>query len=207
MASRNSRSAMKEQLQSRANAYEFEKPKLVFPPSPTSSCTIAPSSPREDDLMKSDTEGWATSSTFTVTPAVTITDLPLVPLLELQPETRMEITAKAAASPDILAIAQLQASMKDALQGLAKAFNQIETQTERMNQLTLEIKAREQLEALRNELETQIRQQKEELDALKQTLETRITEVVTNHIKSQVYDMIKDSLATVIEDKFDGWRE
>jgi hypothetical protein len=95
--------------------------------------------------MKSDTEGWATSSSLTVTPPVTMVDLPLVPLLELQPEMKMEITAKAAGSPDILAIAQLQASMKDALQGLAKAFNQIEIQTERMNQLTLEIKAREQV--------------------------------------------------------------
>ncbi|KAJ2914398.1 hypothetical protein MD484_g6012, partial [Candolleomyces efflorescens] len=128
-------------------------------------------------------------------------DLPLVPLLELQPEMKLEITAKAAGSPDILAIAQLQASMKDALQGLARAFNQIEIQTERMNQLTLEIKAREQLEALKNELAAQIKHQKEELDALKESLETRIKEVVTNHIKSQLYDMIKESLATVIEEK------
>ena len=79
--------------------------------------------------MKSDTEGWATSSSLTVTPPVTMVDLPaLVPPLVLQPETKMEIAAKAAASPDILAIAQLQASMKDALQGLAKAFDQIEMQ-------------------------------------------------------------------------------
>lgn len=58
-----------------------------------------------------------------------------------------------------------------------------------------------QLEALRNELETQIGRQKEELDALKQSLETRIKEVVTNHIRNQLHDMIKESLATVIEEK------
>lgn len=141
-----SRKALKQQLQSLGEVYEeFEKPKLMIPPSPTSSCTIAPTSPREDDSAKSDADGWATSSSFTATPPTSIADLPLLPPLELRPETRMEIAAKAAASPDILAIAQLQASMKDALQGLAKAFEQIEAQTERMNQLTLEIQAKERV--------------------------------------------------------------
>ncbi|KAF6760193.1 hypothetical protein DFP72DRAFT_805518 [Ephemerocybe angulata] len=102
-------------------------------------------------------------------------------------------------SADVVAIAQLQASMKTALQGLASAFDHIDKSTKLMNQLALEIKEREQLASLREDLERQITSQKEELEDLKTTLESKIKQTAAEVIKTQLDKMIQDSVSSVIE--------
>ena len=70
----------------------------------------------------------------------------MLPAMKAFTRANVEMTTpEVIAPPDNLAIVELQASMKKALQGLSAAFDHIEAQSERLNQLASELKAKEQV--------------------------------------------------------------
>ncbi|KAJ3536009.1 hypothetical protein NMY22_g6224 [Coprinellus aureogranulatus] len=171
---------------------------VALPPSPTSTCTIGPSSPQETDADPMDQ--WSVQS-YTPTepkPPGECDSRPLQPTQDLEFPPTVEGTTMPA---EVLAIAQLQASMKEALQGLANVMDHVGRQSVLMTQLTAQIKERGELSTLHGELQQQIASQREELYNLKTGLESRIKQTAEDTIKTELKAIVNESIANIVEER------
>jgi len=107
------------------------------------------------------------------------------------------ISADDIMSKDIVAIADVFATMKKAMLMMTSTFDRFEIQTEKFASLSLDIKAAEQLSQVRKALDDQIARQKVEVEDLGDKLRTKI--------KEAVQEKNKDS--TVRHCKGFRWRE
>ncbi|KAF8806477.1 hypothetical protein BYT27DRAFT_7191033 [Phlegmacium glaucopus] len=116
------------------------------------------------------------------------------------PQT-FSISADDVISKDIVAIADVFATMKKTMLLMTNAFDRLGIQTETFTSLSLDIKAAEQLNQVRKALDDQIARQKYEIEALADTLKTKIKEVVKEKMKSQLHDIVKASIREKVAEK------
>ncbi|KAF8897086.1 hypothetical protein CPB84DRAFT_1731458, partial [Gymnopilus junonius] len=113
----------------------------------------------------------------------------------------LAISASDTASNEILAIANVFATMKTALVSMTNAFDHLGSQTEKLAEIAVNIKATEQLRLMQSALEKQIERQKAEVENLRSSLQTQIKEAVENKMRQELYDMIKGTIQQEIEEK------
>lgn len=121
-----------------------EAPARIFPPSPTSTCTFEPSSPQESDADEGETDA---CSVHSCTPRDSKRTSARGSSSMENTGLRLDASGAAKMPSDIslLAIAQLQASMKEALQGLANVMDHVGKQSALINQLAAQIKERNEV--------------------------------------------------------------
>lgn len=120
-----------------------EKLAIVLPPSPTSTCTVGPSSPRDQDEEEDQADAWSAHSH---TPTVESRSSGPGPAVAPNADLKPQLDPKGSMVTDnVLAIAQLQASMKEAMQGLANVMDHVGRQSVLMSQLAAQIKERNEV--------------------------------------------------------------
>ncbi|PPQ93717.1 hypothetical protein CVT25_013057 [Psilocybe cyanescens] len=173
------------------------KPSIKIPATP-SSATKGRSATTEDKNSTSVDSRSNMASPFHTPPTS-----PSTPATEQKQEKgpTPALSTNDVASNDILAIANVLATMKSALVSMSDAFDRLEDQTEKMVSLTLDIKAADQLRQLRSALEDHITRHKVEIESLRVSLKTKITEAVEEKIRSRLFDMVRATIQERIEEK------
>lgn len=113
------------------------------------------------------------------------------------------ISADDIISKDIVAIADIFATMKKTLLVMTNAFDRLGIQSEKFTSLSLDIKAVEQRNQVHKALKDQIMRQKEEIEVLGDHLKTKIKEAVQEKIKAQLHDIVKASIGEKVKEKVD----
>lgn len=113
----------------------------------------------------------------------------------------ISLHASSIASPEILALASFQASMKQALSSLSNTMEGLESQSARMEQLGTDVKLHEQVKLLRSDLEDQIRRQKADLDAIQEKLQQKVKAALEEHIKTRLRATAKQLISDMVRER------
>ncbi|KAF9447193.1 hypothetical protein P691DRAFT_760992 [Macrolepiota fuliginosa MF-IS2] len=105
------------------------------------------------------------------------------------------------ASPDLLAVANLFASMKETLNRMTKAFDTIGEQSQRLSSLPGEVRRVEDLRAAKAELEEQITRQRMAMQKLHKELEGEVRIALENNLRERLTSMIQESVAKEVKDR------
>ncbi|KAG6857712.1 hypothetical protein H0H87_004128 [Tephrocybe sp. NHM501043] len=103
--------------------------------------------------------------------------------------------------PDVLAIADLFATLKRTVSTLHSTFDSLGMQTEKMANLAPAIQADQQLEHARSSLEQQILRHEKAMDDVKAVLQHAICDSVVERLKAQIYDAIHENIAKEVESR------
>ncbi|CAA7259037.1 unnamed protein product [Cyclocybe aegerita] len=122
-------------------------------------------------------------------------------LIHSTPISPLEIIAEDIASKDIMAVAELFATMKKTLTSMTSMFERLGSQTEKMMSFSLDVHSAEHLKRLRHVLQAQITRQQAEVEALKATLQTKIKAAVEEKIQTHVREVVQRSLKEVVAGK------
>ncbi|KAJ3514789.1 hypothetical protein NLJ89_g2168 [Agrocybe chaxingu] len=174
--------------------------KFTDDPSKQHQPTIAPVEPEVVHIdvpptSSASTEPEHTEISFEEPPSTTDT------LIHPTPTAWPEISADDIASKDIMAVAELFATMKKTLIYMTSAFERLGSQTEKMMSFSLDVHSAEQLKRLRRVLQAQIARQQAEVDVLKATLQTKIKSAVEEKIRTHVREVVQHSLKEVVAGK------
>ncbi|KDR75746.1 hypothetical protein GALMADRAFT_226392 [Galerina marginata CBS 339.88] len=194
-----------------------QKPHIKIPSTPNSASKGGVSAASNDKDTTSQEPQSSLGSAFQTpptSPSSPVIDLPSMESMTQQSQEPQEkqppqeqvnvnpaISATDIASNDILAIANVFATMKTALVSMTSAFDRLGTQTEKMMSLSLDIKAAEQLRQVQSTLEQQIIRHKAEIQTLRSSLQAKIKEAVEEKIRAQMYDIVKSSIQQEVEEK------
>ncbi|TFK23924.1 hypothetical protein FA15DRAFT_670011 [Coprinopsis marcescibilis] len=182
--------------QSPTNAARPPKPTIVIPPTP--SPTNGPSS--GDRIVSPETGLWSPPMSPRL-PQPRKLQLPSISDLWTAQSEDLKPKAEAIASPEILAIAEFQSTIKQALANLSNTLGHLEVQSDRMQQMSSDGKIREELALLKSEIEEQIARQQEELDTVHQLLVEKVRTALKDHVKTQLHAMVNDSISRVVEER------
>ncbi|KAF9049883.1 hypothetical protein BJ165DRAFT_1454572 [Panaeolus papilionaceus] len=105
------------------------------------------------------------------------------------------------ASEEILAIADLFATMKKTLATMTDAFDQFGSQAEKMVSVSHDIKAAEQLKLVRLALEQQIQKQAADVAELRSALQAKIKQAVEEKIRKDLCSMVREKVQQQIQER------
>ncbi|PPQ66311.1 hypothetical protein CVT24_007308 [Panaeolus cyanescens] len=118
-----------------------------------------------------------------------------------KPKMSTPLVAADVASPEILAIADLFATMKKTLLVMTNTFSQLGNQAESMISQCHDIKAAEQLKVIQASLEKQIRKQEEDIANLRSGLQAKIKQAIEDKMKKELYALVRDKVHQQIQEK------
>ncbi|KAF9456946.1 hypothetical protein BDZ94DRAFT_1274442 [Collybia nuda] len=112
-----------------------------------------------------------------------------------------ELTASDITSPNLIAIAELFAAMKCTFRALGTTFENLGKQTEKMASLAPAVKASEQINNTRAELQEQIRRQEASMQTIYVLLENAIQDSVVDRLREQIFTEIQDTVANEVKER------
>ncbi|EAU91474.2 hypothetical protein CC1G_01963 [Coprinopsis cinerea okayama7 len=175
-------------------------PSIFIPPTPSPS-TQGPSSEEKPNLSHAAYTTPPASPPSQRAPLPSVSDVINSPK---SPAEELNLNATAIVSPDLLALANFQASIKQALANLSTTIGELEEQSSRMQELGVDIKVHEQIDLLRVEVEKQIARQKADLETVEQTLAVKVKAALTELIKERMRESVRETISKLVQDKVHG---